>query len=47
MARTPNLRWLTERTAGRGTLITASTVHLTNDACFALLYPLLPFIAED
>ncbi len=47
LARTPNLRWLTERTAGRGTLITASTVHLTNDACFALLYPLLPFIAED
>lgn len=45
--RTPNLRWITERTAGRSTLITASAVHLTNDACFALLYPLLPFIAED
>ncbi len=34
-------------TAGRGTLISASAIHLTNDACFALLYPLLPFIAED
>ncbi|HEX5163900.1 MAG TPA: MFS transporter [Thermomicrobiales bacterium] len=28
-------------------LVTTSVVHLTNDACFALLYPLLPFIAED
>lgn len=34
-------------TAGRGTLISASAIHLTNDACFAVLYPLLPFIAED
>lgn len=34
-------------TTGRGTLISASAIHLTNDACFALLYPLLPFIAED
>jgi MFS transporter, FSR family, fosmidomycin resistance protein len=28
-------------------LVTTSAVHLTNDACFALLYPLLPFIAAD
>lgn len=28
-------------------LVTTSVVHLTNDACFALLYPLLPFIADD
>jgi MFS family permease len=28
-------------------LVTTSGVHLTNDACFALLYPLLPFIADD
>ncbi len=28
-------------------LVTTSLVHLTNDACFALLYPLLPFIATD
>lgn len=26
---------------------TTSLVHLTNDACFSLLYPLLPFIAAD
>ncbi len=39
--------WVAERTLGRSTLIMASTVHLLNDACFALLYPLLPFIAED
>jgi MFS transporter, FSR family, fosmidomycin resistance protein len=28
-------------------LVTASVVHMTNDACFSLLYPLLPFIAAD
>jgi len=28
-------------------LVTTSVVHLTNDACFSLLYPLLPFIAAD
>lgn len=28
-------------------LVTTSAVHLTNDACFALLYPLLPFMSED
>jgi MFS transporter, FSR family, fosmidomycin resistance protein len=28
-------------------LLTTSAIHLTNDACFALLYPLLPFIAAD
>jgi MFS family permease len=28
-------------------LVTTSIVHLTNDACFSLLYPLLPFIAAD
>jgi FSR family fosmidomycin resistance protein-like MFS transporter len=30
-----------------GLLVSTSAVHLTNDACFALLYPLLPFIASD
>lgn len=39
--------WVADKTAGRSTLISASAIHLTNDACFALLYPLLPFIAED
>lgn len=39
--------WVTQRTAGHSILITASAVHLLNDACFALLYPLLPFIADD
>jgi MFS transporter, FSR family, fosmidomycin resistance protein len=38
---------LSRVTAGRSTLIAASSIHMTNDACFALLYPLLPFIAED
>jgi MFS transporter, FSR family, fosmidomycin resistance protein len=33
--------------AGRSVLLTTSAIHLTNDACFALLYPLLPFIAAD
>ena len=28
-------------------LVTTSAIHLTNDACFSLLYPLLPFIAAD
>lgn len=28
-------------------LVTTSAVHLTNDACFAMLYPLLPFMSED
>ncbi len=28
-------------------LVSTSVVHLSNDACFALLYPLLPFIADD
>jgi MFS transporter, FSR family, fosmidomycin resistance protein len=38
---------LARYTNGLATLITTSAVHLTNDACFALLYPLLPFIAAD
>lgn len=33
--------------AGRRTLVSASLVHLTNDACFAILYPVLPLIAAD
>jgi MFS family permease len=33
--------------AARRTLLTTSAIHVTNDACFALLYPLLPFIAAD
>ncbi|CAN5778990.1 MFS transporter [soil metagenome] len=28
-------------------LVNTSAVHLTNDACFSLLYPLLPFISSD
>lgn len=35
------------RAAGRSVLLMASAVHITNDACFALLYPLLPFISDD
>ena len=38
---------LSKLSTGRSTLIAASAIHLTNDACFAILYPLLPFIAED
>src|SRR4051794_31873244 len=35
------------RSIGRRVLITASILHFANDACFALLYPLLPLIAVD
>lgn len=35
------------RVTGRRILLTASVLHFTNDACFALLYPLLPLIAAD
>src|SRR5437870_969762 len=31
--------------SGRRTLFATSVVHVTNDACFALFYPLLPLIA--
>ncbi len=31
----------------RRTLLVTSVIHVMNDACFALLYPLLPFIAAD
>jgi MFS family permease len=34
------------RTAGR-VLFAASAVHVCNDAFFAIIYPLLPFIAEE
>ena len=33
--------------AGNRLLASTSAVHLSNDACFSLLYPLLPFIARD
>jgi MFS transporter, FSR family, fosmidomycin resistance protein len=33
--------------AARRTLLVTSAIHVSNDACFALLYPLLPFIAAD
>lgn len=33
--------------AARRTLLVTSAIHVTNDACFALLYPLLPFIAAN
>ncbi|RIK43905.1 MAG: MFS transporter, partial [Chloroflexi bacterium] len=32
---------------GRRILLTTSLVHLSNDACFAILYPILPLIAAD
>lgn len=35
------------KSAGRSILLVTSAVHVTNDACFALLYPLLPFISAD
>lgn len=35
------------RDAGQRLLLTASAVHLTNDACFSILYPLFPLIAAD
>lgn len=35
------------QTTTRRVLLVTSLVHLTNDACFALLYPLLPLIAAD
>jgi MFS family permease len=38
---------MSQAIAGSPVLVTASVVHLTNDACFALLYPLLPFISDD
>ncbi len=38
---------LHERETTRRILLVTSLVHLTNDACFALLYPLLPLIAAD
>lgn len=31
----------------RRTLLVTSLIHLLNDACFALLYPIMPFIAAD
>lgn len=41
--------WTRFRDASRrnSLLVSASAVHLANDACFALLYPLLPFISDD
>lgn len=38
---------LAVRETTRRVLFVTSLVHLTNDACFALLYPLLPLIAAD
>jgi len=38
---------LGDRASGRSVLMITSGIHLTNDACFALLYPLLPFISDD
>lgn len=35
------------RETTRRVLLVTSLIHLTNDACFALLYPLLPLIAAD
>lgn len=35
------------RHAGNRLLLSASLVHLTNDACFSILYPLFPLIAAD
>lgn len=38
---------LREGSRRNGLLVSTSAVHLSNDACFSLLYPLLPFIADD
>ena len=38
---------LVARDAGRRVLVTTSLIHLLNDACFAILYPLFPLIAAD
>ena len=38
---------LGDHATGRSVLMITSGIHLTNDACFALLYPLLPFISDD
>ena len=35
------------RTSARRVLLAASALHACNDAFFALLFPLLPFIADD
>ena len=35
------------RSTSQRVLATTSVVHLLNDACFAILYPLLPLIAAD
>lgn len=39
--------WLAAPIGRRRILATTSFVHLLNDACFAVLYPLLPLIAVD
>jgi MFS family permease len=38
---------LVARSARQRVLVTTSVVHLLNDACFAILYPLFPLIAAD
>ena len=35
------------RPTGARILFATSAIHVSNDACFALLYPLLPFVAAD
>ena len=42
-----NLARLRDASRRNGLLLSTSAAHLTNDACFALLYPLLPFISDD
>src|SRR5437879_386138 len=37
----------TNSAISRRVLTVTSAIHATNDACFALLFPLLPFIAAD
>ena len=38
---------LAARSVRQRVLVTTSVVHLLNDACFAILYPLFPLIAAD
>src|SRR5688500_233804 len=38
---------LAARSTSQRVLATTSVVHLLNDACFAILYPLFPLIAAD
>lgn len=46
LASRPRAAWMNS-TIGSRTLVVTSAIHATNDACFAVLFPLLPLIAAD